>query len=389
MLFHLIFSIMPMFVCLFWVALLLSDGKGNLPKHYLAFFLALSVINYFTHASFFNHQYALFGFMDNIWVFTSLAGYAMYYYYIRLLTRDVNIDWRRSWIIVPSVLLSAFSFVLYVAMSPQELEVYIHGVMYHESGYGQPYPPLVQLQLLRMSLFKIVFVVQVVVSVYFGYRLITRYNKAVREFYSNTGGKDLNPVKWVLMAFVFASVISLLSNAVGKDFFVDKEALLSIPSITHSLFLFLIGYVGYHQNFTISDFANDVNEYNHNEMHADEAKKTATSKVGITKQQLHELMEKDALFKNPELRITDLALLLGTNRTYVSRIVNDEMHTNFSDWVNGYRFDYAKKLMDDLAQKNLSLHAISEMAGFASMSAFYRIFKEKEGVSPGKYRVEP
>ena len=160
MLFQLIFSVMPMFVSLFWAVMLVKDGAKNLPKRYLAFFLSLSVINYFTHAAFFNHQYALFGFMDNIWVFTSLSGYPLYYYYIRLLTSDVKINWKWSWIILPSVLLSAFSFIVYFLMSPQKINMFIHNIMYHEGVLEKPYPLLVQLQVLRTLLFKFIFFVQ-------------------------------------------------------------------------------------------------------------------------------------------------------------------------------------------------------------------------------------
>ncbi|SEA28318.1 Helix-turn-helix domain-containing protein [Porphyromonadaceae bacterium KH3R12] len=385
MLFSLLLSVMPMFVCLFWVILLLSGRERNLSKRYLAFFLSLSVINYFTHAAFFNHEYKLFAFMDNVWVFTSLVGYPLYYYYIRLLTRDVKINWRWNWIAAPAFLLSLFSFVIYFTMSPAELDMFIHGVMYHEAGYTEPYPQLVRLQLLRMSLFRIVFIVQVALSVYFGLRLIIRYNKNVREFYSNTGGKDLSPVKWLLFAFLFASVISLLSNVIGKDFFIDKPALLAIPSVTHSLFLFFIGYVGYHQDFTIAHFVKDMNDYRDQKAFLN-GKGSLSSKNRITKRQLTHLMEEEKLFTNPELRITDIALMLGTNRTYISRIVNEEMKTNFCDWINSYRIDYAVNIMNDPEQNHLSALHISEMSGFSSVSVFYRTFKEKQGISPGKYR---
>lgn len=97
-------------------------------------------------------------------------------------------------------------------------------------------------------------------------------------------------------------------------------------------------------------------------------------------------MEEKKLFTNPELRITDIALMLGTNRTYISRIVNEEVGTNFCDWINSYRIDYALSLMNDLTQNHLSALQISELSGFSSVSAFYRVFNEKQGISPGKYR---
>lgn len=385
-----IFSIMPMFVALFWVILLLADSNKNLSKNYMAFFLSLSVINYFTHATFFNHQYALFAFLDNVWVFTSLAGYPLYYYYIRLLTKDEKINWRWSWILLPSVALSIFSFVIYFNMSPSELNTFIHGVMYHESGYLPPYTLAVRLQMMRLVLFKIIFFLQVVITMYFGYHLITRYNRSVRAFYSNTGGKDLSPVKWVLFAFAFASFISVLSNTIGKDYFVNHDALLVIPSVTHSLFLFFIGYVAHKQDFTVAHFERDVADYKTKKkiLSKKEFAFASSNKQSLKelKGQLLKLFEKENIFKNPELRITDVALLLGSNRTYISRIVNEEFNTNFCDLVNSYRVDYAEKKLVAPDTKDLSLSAIAEQSGFLSESSFYRVFKDKKGISPGTFR---
>lgn len=403
MLFYIILSVLPMFVCLFGVALLLIDPRKNLPKKYLTFFLILTCINYFSHAAFFNKQYELFAFMENIWVFTSLAGYPLYYYYIRLLTTDTKIEWKWSWILIPSILLSLYSFIIYFLMSPQELDIFIKGIMYHQKEYKvEPFPTLVRLQQVRLVLFKVIFLVQIVLTIFFGLKLISDYNKKLKDFYSNTKGKDLTPIRWVLIAFIFASVISAISSIVGKDFFVDREDLIIVPSLTHSMFLFFIIYVGYKQNFTIQDFEEDVKDYKKKKalQEVQTLKKpiidTSTNeeieealdhdKNEELKQAMIDLVEKEKWFTKPDIRLTDIALHLGSNRTYVSHIVNEQMNTNFCDWINGYRLDYAKTLLNDKEHDYLTLTEISEMSGFSSVSMFYRVFKEKVGLTPGKYR---
>lgn len=128
------FSIMPIFVALFWVVTLLIDRNKNNSKRFLAFFLSLSVFNYFAHWLYFNHQYSFYIVFDGLWIFTSLAGYPLYYYYIRLLTTDTKINLRWSWLILPATLLSVFSIVVYQFMSPQEKEIFIQGILYHHPG---------------------------------------------------------------------------------------------------------------------------------------------------------------------------------------------------------------------------------------------------------------
>lgn len=386
MIFMIILTVLPMFVALYWIIVLIKDPNKNLPKRYLIFFLSLSVINYFAHAAYFNHDYNLYGFLENIWVFTSLAGYPLYYYYIRLLTRDRTIDWRWVWIVLPAALLSVFAFRLYFHMTPEELDTFIHGVLYKKKGYSLTGSKVIQLEILRDSIFKVVFVVQVVLSVYFGVRLITRFNQEVAEFYSDTSGENLTQVKWVLSAVVFASVISVTSSIIGKDYFLDKGWLIALPSLTHSLYLWFVGYVGALQSFTVSDFQKDVEDYEFR--HAESIfKKPADFRGNLTAEDLSFMLEKEELFKDPGFKISDLAVKAATNRTYISRIINEEMGTNFRDWINSYRAEHAKLMLENEEFNDLPLIEVGEMSGFSSQSVFYRVFKEKFGEAPGNYRI--
>lgn len=104
------------------------------------------------------------------------------------------------------------------------------------------------------------------------------------------------------------------------------------------------------------------------------------------KKNLIKLLEEDKIYANPELRISDVTFLLNTNRTYVSKVINEEFKTNFSDLINSYRIAYSKEMLSDVSIKSLTLSQIAENAGFSNNSTFYRIFKEKEGISPGDYR---
>ncbi len=383
MLFQFIIILLPMFVCLFGVILLLVSKQTNLPKNYLALSLSISSINYFVHALYFGYEYKLFAFMDNVWVFTSLSVYPMFYYYIRLLTRDEKMEWKWLWILTPSILLSVFSFTLYFMMSPSELSTYIHGVMYHHEGFDLEYTKLVNLQILKNKLFKIIFTIQVPVYAFLGSKMVRTFQTTLKDYYSNISNKNFDQVIWVLFAIIFASIVSFSSGAIGKDFFINKPYLLMIPSLTHSFFLIAIIVVGYQQNFTIKDYIDDLNKEESNEEFVEED--TPPSKA-LTQEVLEHLLLNKKLFINPDLRIVDVAVLLGTNRTYLSKFVNDTMQVNFSDLVNQYRLEYAKSLMLDEENKELELKDIAHYSGFSSISSFYRVFKDKEKITPGDFR---
>src|SRR5690606_7736256 len=136
--------------------------------------------------------------------------------------------------------------VIYLLMTPAEMESFIQGIMYQKSGY-EPYPRLVRLQILREHLFKVLFSVQVILSVYFGFRLIDKYNKKVKTFYSNLGGKDLTPLKWAVAALLLASLVSVVANSIGNSYFIARPRLIYISFAIYSVCIFFSAYVSYMQ----------------------------------------------------------------------------------------------------------------------------------------------
>ena len=100
-------------------------------------------------------------------------------------------------------------------------------------------------------------------------------------------------------------------------------------------------------------------------------------------ERMYLLFEKEHVYLNPRLRLSELAMVLGTNRTYLSNFINAELQSSFSDYVNGYRVSFAKTL---LVENNAPLDVIAEMSGFNSVSSFRRMFSAVEGCTPGQYR---
>lgn len=374
-----------MFVTLFWAILFLLDKKRNLPQSYLIFFLLVAFVNYLSHASFFMHEYKLFAFLDNIWVFTSLAVFPIYYYYIRLLTNDTHIKWKWGWILIPSITLSLFSFAVYLSMTNEELNLYIHDIMYHEKSSIASYSLDIRLLIIKNLAFKIIFTIQVVLVVIYGIRLITAYNRRLVHFYSNIQERNLTPFKTLLMAFVCTSIISILSNFIGKDYFIDKDILLTIPSILHSAFLYWVAYAGFNQRFIISDFNRDIENYRKQKEKINKENIQEQNGIHNIAKTLTSIITEEKLFTKNDLKISDLAIRINTNRAYISRALNEEMNTDFCTWVNNYRIDFARQLMRDPKYPNLSMESIAEMSGFSNITTFYRVFKKHTKMTPGNF----
>ena len=92
----------------------------------------------------------------------------------------------------------------------------------------------------------------------------------------------------------------------------------------------------------------------------------------------------DAGYTRQGLTIEEMALELGTNRTYLSAYIKATFHVSFREWIASLRIEYAKKMLIEEPRKTVA--DVSEASGFMSLSYFTKIFTEKEGSSPSKWR---
>lgn len=119
---------------------------------------------------------------------------------------------------------------------------------------------------------------------------------------------------------------------------------------------------------------------------------TISSTTRISKQQEEMLKSNiqkwidDKEFTNGGLTIEDIARQTASNRTYVSHFVNTHYGMSFREWINYLRLQYAKDIM--LKSPDKSVAEIAIESGYLSTSYFSRIFKETEGLTPGRWIEE-
>ncbi len=368
----------PMYVTFFWaVVLLISKKENNRAKFFLGIFMSVAFLLYLSHAIFFQNNVSAYLIFDPIYNFASLSVYPLYFWYIKLLTVETSYRWQNLHLLAPAFLISLFSFVLYQLMNENERMDYVLGFLL-KSKTDFTYSTLILIQKYNYILGRVIFAVQVIIILYSGQKLVRNYNKHIANFYSNLESKSILWVNFILFSLVITSVVSIVFNVIGRSFFMGSKTLLIIPSIIFSVLLFFIGLQGYMQNHTVFDLEMDEQKekdivpksYNSNRLN----------------EKLTELFVKEAIYKNPDLKITHLSEKLHTNRTYISKHINTQYSCTFNDFVNRYRIEEAKKLLSDESSQNFSLNYICEKSGFGSMGTFMRVFREFEGITPGQFR---
>ena len=84
------------------------------------------------------------------------------------------------------------------------------------------------------------------------------------------------------------------------------------------------------------------------------------------------------------LTIKELSEILYTNRTYLSAYIKTTYKMTFREWINSLRLEYAKNILKE--HPEINIQKLAESSGFLSQSNFIKLFSEKEGCTPAKWK---
>ena len=108
--------------------------------------------------------------------------------------------------------------------------------------------------------------------------------------------------------------------------------------------------------------------------------------IEADREKLEAWMAAEKPYLNPEFKLMDLRAVLPMNRTYLSQLINSTYGCSFYQFVNRYRIEEAKRLMQD--HPEMKVGEIASRAGFSSREVFTRTFSNMTGMAPGEWRRE-
>ncbi|MFL1895191.1 helix-turn-helix domain-containing protein [Aquimarina sp. 2-A2] len=115
-----------------------------------------------------------------------------------------------------------------------------------------------------------------------------------------------------------------------------------------------------------------------------ENKKINPAEAANFQAKLDQIVQDAELYKNPNLKLKDVATLLQVLPHYLSQFLNDNLNKSFSLFINEYRIKEAKTCLR--TKSNLTIEAIAYECGFNSKSTFFTAFKKITGSTPSTYR---
>lgn len=105
------------------------------------------------------------------------------------------------------------------------------------------------------------------------------------------------------------------------------------------------------------------------------------SKTNIDRQRFEKYIQEKKPYLEPKLKITDLTLELGTNRSYLSAFINTNYNMNFSAYINKCRIAELEIMREDPAYADLPEIELIYLSGFSNYRGYKRTKELFETVS--------
>lgn len=95
----------------------------------------------------------------------------------------------------------------------------------------------------------------------------------------------------------------------------------------------------------------------------------------ISQSEIENYFRKQKPYLQATFKVDDLATAFGTNRTYMSKFINNTYNINFNQFVNQWRINEMKEISLLKENQDKSIEELSQMAGFGNVRSYWRAIK--------------
>lgn len=99
---------------------------------------------------------------------------------------------------------------------------------------------------------------------------------------------------------------------------------------------------------------------------------------------MQDYLSEPSIFTNPDLKIKEVAIAIGTTAHTLSQTINSQLGKSFPQVLNELRIKEAKNRI--LTNSDFTLEGIGQDCGYRSKSTFYAAFKKITGTTPAEFR---
>ena len=261
-----------------------------------------------------------------------------------------------------------------------------------------------------LSIYEPIFYFSEILLIVYAFRILQVHKKNISDFYSELEHKSLTWLKSIFMLVILMHLFNIVT--VFFDLSNVEILELVVENVSFGLLVFIIIWIAYNglsqpQIFLQPLFHKPKNVTKNGMPNlASRQKRTIEKNIQSANEELQTTgiedsnrsesdiqqfniirsqIQQQGLFTNPILNLRTLALELDIKEKELSRLINECGKVNFYQFINEYRIEKFKQLVQSSKFQQFSILGLASEAGFSSKSTFYAAFKKFEGMSPKQY----
>ncbi len=371
-------TLSPFFVDIFWAIMLLSTWKTNSrsQKMWTACF-GLSAILTFIWAVYLTgvQDYHLFYKIEIAETFLILFYMAFMFFFFRTLIDERPFGWKEYLWLLPPLIIGSITLVLFLVLGEEQSAAFSQALNTHADLSAFTAPVYKVLQFVYFDLINIVARLQLLFVIAYATIRVVRYRKRLAQHFSNLEGKSLESHRSMLIG-MYAAFVMMTASAVGRTFYVNYPLVISVILLVSAYVDFFLGYLVFHLEYSVEEFALEEQEADRQNP---PEREPSQQKYNELAENFDQVIDEHKPYLQTNLRVSDVAQLMCTNRTYVSLILSRKYQCTFSHYINNKRVEHAKALMRE--NPELTLEKLAVQSGFIYATTFSRTFKLHTGMT--------
>ncbi len=293
-----------------------------------------------------------------LWIFPSI------YLYIKSIVESERQLRKEYWHFLPGLIFGLTSAILFGLLLNHDEKIYY--LSNYRSGVQ-----FASQNIKMVSVFRSADVLLIVGQViYYSVKFIqipNKYQSELNEEYSNVENFSINWLKWFNASFVSIGLLSI-SFYMFNPFHEKNDFFLILFLFSISAFIWVLGIWSFKQRKpeVALDSIPELPTENRDSLKIKEEELARS---------LMAYFEKEKPYLQPDLTLTAVSKIIGTNRTYLSSVINSNFGVNFNVFVNQFRIRYVEDYLKQ--HPKTSKDELVNIGGFGSVSSLKRALKKE------------
>lgn len=221
-------------------------------------------------------------------------------------------------------------------------------------------------------------IIQTGIYVFLVYYLL---KQTVNKVKSHLSGIELIKINW-LKKLNIVFIIYLVIKMFALYFMIQIKYEVEIEFVLTLALSAIIYFIGY-SSVNIPEIFSEESVNDHQPKY--EKSVLTNEQISTLKNSVTHLMEIEKPYLKADLKLSELAGLLNVSANHLSQFLNQELKTNFYDFINNYRVEEVKKRLVNPENADYTILSIAYDSGFSSKTSFNRIFKKFTGTTPSHF----